>query len=319
MTSARPCFETIKSLTAAKNGGNNQGIFLVKSKRSGNVYIEKRISQQHVQDEYATREKDALRQCGDHPNIVSLICYDFDCSILGYGSIYMEQYELGSLDGLITRYSQHGKLLDDEGFLYKVLWDVGHALNYLIIGTDNATARRLVIEGKEILRCAGWNRIVHRNLKPGNMFLTWKNPAGYDKVNYPTVVLVDFGCNATDADAVAGHANAQFQSGLTPSFAPPESPKYHLRTDIYMLGLTIHCLTVMSNVPHQNIAFRDAYPMGGLFNDELLEQVVRDCLIHDPDKRGGQRDLPRRVWFAYLKWRKYRKDDGKKLPDWAFT
>jgi serine/threonine protein kinase len=121
MSSACSCFETIKSLTAAKNGGNNQGGFLVKSKRSGNLYIEKRISQEHIQLGYATREKDALCQCGDHPNIVSLICYDFDCSLLGYGSIFMEQCELGSLDSLITRYNQRGKLLDNEGFLYKIL------------------------------------------------------------------------------------------------------------------------------------------------------------------------------------------------------
>jgi hypothetical protein len=118
---------------------------------------------------------------------------------------------------------------------------------------------------------------------------------------------------------VAGRANAQFQSGLTPCFAPLESPKYHPRSDVYMLGLTIHCLTAMSNILNQNIAFRDAHPLNGLFNDELLKQVVRDCLIHNPNERGGQRDLPRRVWFAYSKWRKNRKDDGEKLPDWAFA
>jgi hypothetical protein len=106
---------------------------------------------------------------------------------------------------------------------------------------------------------------------------------------------------AISREFVAGRMNAQFQSGLTSCFAPPESPKYHPRSDIYMLGLTIHCLTVMSNILNQNIAFRDANPLNGLSNDELLKQVVRDCLSHDPDERGGQRDLPGRVWFAYSK------------------
>jgi serine/threonine protein kinase len=195
---------------------------------------------------------------------------------------------------------------------------VSLGLAYLITGTDSVTSRRLVTEGRAIPRLNGWNRIVHRDLKTGNLFLTWKDPLKHDKSRYPTVAIGDFGCSASDDDIKAGLAKAEYHSGITKAFAPPESPKYCQRGDIYMLGVTIHCLAVMSNMPNQDIVFRDAHPLNGLSNNELLKAVVRGCLARNPDTRTDQRLLPMLVFKAYTDWMKKRKDSGKKLPEWAF-
>jgi serine/threonine protein kinase len=83
-----PNFTTIKLLGAGKRGGQNEGVYLVKSKSDSETYIEKRVPSKMISSEHAQREVNVMRQCRDHPNIVSIVDATLDSyQLLGYGSI----------------------------------------------------------------------------------------------------------------------------------------------------------------------------------------------------------------------------------------
>ncbi|CAO2654577.1 Nn.00g113100.m01.CDS01 [Neocucurbitaria sp. VM-36] len=315
--SQRSDFTTIKLLASAQNGGNNRGVFLVKSKRSHKKYIEKRVGRSAIDSGHARREVEAMRRGRNHPTIIQLKISDLDYSRLGYGSIIMQHCELGSLDMLIARFSRRDELLDDEGFLWKVFWDISLALCFLHTGTDPSTTRRRAAAEKSVPIINGWNQILHRDLKPGNIFLTWKDTFGIDKCQYPTAVVGDFGACVTTADVRAGRADARYHRGGTPGFNLPEYPAYNDRCDMYTLGLIIHCLARMRNSPVASFTERQNNPLQSLFGNVGLIRGVKNCLQRDPKKRPAPNELPWLVWTGYQAWRKARKDDGHKLPSWC--
>ena len=318
--SRRSDFITIKAISSARNGGNNQGVYVVKSIRSGNKYIEKRVRKEHIQVGHGEREARAMRQCGaKHPNIIALVLCDLNYEFLGYGSLFMQHCELGSLDGVIGRYNARGEVLNDEGFLYKILWDIALALSFLSTGVDAATTRNLAKAGYIVGKKSGWNQTLHRDLKPGNIFLTWKNPLPADRCLYPTAVLGDFGCSVTQWDVRTGNAKWKFHSGVTPDFEPPESPRYHEHGDIYMLGLSIHCLAMMRNRPRSVKKERERRPLQGFFGDRCLGKLLMLCLECDPEDRPFPGELPLLVMGCYRKWRAMRRDDGQRLSGWAYA
>jgi serine/threonine protein kinase len=315
-----PEFETIKRLGAGRNGGQNKGVYIVKYKADGENYIEKRVPLEMVVSGQAQREVRAMRQLSNHRNIICILLEDLECyTRLGYGSIYMQHCELGSLDGLIDRFRRNKERLEDEGFLYAVLWDVAHALCYMATGVDIKTAYRLAKEGRMIPKETGWNTMLHRDLKPGNIFITRRNMRAGQ--NFPNLVVGDFGLNVsqTEIDNNTAKPPGDVASGFTPMFAPPEAPRYDVRSDIYSLGVTVHCLAIMRNTPRSVIGHRDIHPLDGRFEDGSLKKVVRRCLKHDPAERPEQYYLPKDVYVAYTAWKKKRNGDkGKKLPYWAF-
>jgi hypothetical protein len=153
-TLAKSCsrseFETIKPLTAAARGGCNVGVLLVRSKRSGKTYIEKRMKPRDIDKGRAERELRALIQCKGFPNIVRIREYDLNHSRDGYGSLFMQYCELGSLDGMIKQYGTRDKYLSDEGFLWKVFWDVAIAFCHMYTGRSDYTIRKYAAEGRRI-------------------------------------------------------------------------------------------------------------------------------------------------------------------------
>ncbi|KAH7350386.1 kinase-like domain-containing protein [Pyrenochaeta sp. MPI-SDFR-AT-0127] len=205
--SPRSAFDTIRSLSAARNGGQNCGVYLVKSKRSDTKYIEKRVNRRSIQEGYAQREVQAMFQCRNSPHIICIETWDLDYCRLGYGSIFMQRCELGSLDLLIERYARRRERLGDAGFLWKVIWDLSLALCFLWIGTDAVTTRNRAAMGRSISVQPHWNHILHRDLKPANIFLTWSNRMEADGCSFPTIVVGDLGCSVTDTDIRAGRAH----------------------------------------------------------------------------------------------------------------
>jgi serine/threonine protein kinase len=227
----RADFQTIKALSAGKAGGQNEGIFLVKSRRSGALYIEKHVKTQDLRRGIAQRETRAMIQCANQPNIVQICAHVFhDAYRIGYGSIFMQHCELGCLSGLITRYAAQKDLLTDEGFLWKVLWDAAIAFCHLYTGRSAYTIRKCAQDQTRVETKAGWNRIIHRDVKPANFFITTKNSG--DHSHYPTIVLGDFGFCTSFAGINAGVANGHRNSGLTPSFKVPEDPQFCARSDV---------------------------------------------------------------------------------------
>jgi serine/threonine protein kinase len=211
----------------------------------------------------------------------------------------MQRCELGSLDGLTDRYHKQGRTSEDEGFLYSVLWDVAHALCYMATGIDLGTAQALAKEGRYVPKVRGWNAIMHRDLKPGTTFL--KRVGVRPEEPFPLTVVGDFGLNVSQAKIDRGIAKppGHRASGYTPGFAPPEAPAYHVQSDNYSLGVTIHCLAIMSNGPMPDRIYRDKHPLDGISQDDVLKTWVRHCLNYNPAEHPNQWALPKDVWKAY--------------------
>lgn len=309
--SPRDSYVVIKALSNAKHGGNNCGVYLVQSKVSGKYYIEKRLPGHLLQGDYAIREVRVMRQCV-HPNIVAFRQYDFEHTT--YGSIFMQNCELGSLDILIQKFRKRNALLEDEGFLWKVFYDLSLALCYLNTGVSTTEVRRLTEQGKAPLKVSGWNWVVHRDIKPGNIFLT--DSAEAETWRYPTAVLGDFGGCVTRSDVAGGRVNPRELWG-TPSFQTPESPSWSDATDVYLLAATIHCLATMNQSPmhgHQQLEL-DPMPYGS--THRALPDLLRKCLRVDRSRRPGPHELPCLVWQGYTTWRTSRGGEGARLKKWA--
>jgi serine/threonine protein kinase len=182
-------------------------------------------------------------------------------------------------------------------------------MNYLLTGTEVKTARNRAAEGKTILAVKNWNPIAHLDIKPANIFITNEDSLGTDKTPFPTLILGDFDCSKSYNDILSGKSRKYAHSGQTPASAPPESSKWNERDDIYMLGLTIHCLGQMRGEPD----LKNHFPLSPRYKNENLRKLIKQCIKTDPHDRPKANDLPAIVYSDYKSWRKKRDDDGAKL------
>lgn len=311
MAHTREDYVVAESIKAADHGGMNEGVYVVKSRHTNKKYIEKRLTASFVASGMARREVRAMSRCIGQATIIQLKYNDLSYHGYGYGSIFMQYCELGSLDGLISRYRRKGKHLGDEGFLWKVFWDIAVALCYLNTGVSTREISSYAEAGNSVRRKENWDRIYHRDIKPDNVFLTWN--VQRDGGVYPTVVLGDFGCSISDYELSAGPTN---KAG-TPCFA---SPEFHTQSssDVYSLGLVLHCLATMRNEPIRSLTKLETEPLQKRHGSTGLDRELRHCLSRDPDYRTHPGELPCLVFQSYKSWRKHRGEDGKRLPDWAF-
>lgn len=91
-------FDRIERLPVAS--GMAAGIYVVRSKRSGNKYIEKSFQKKDVRKGRAQIEIAILQKLQGHPGITKLVDVELDDRS---GSLYMEHCEMGSLYDLIDQ------------------------------------------------------------------------------------------------------------------------------------------------------------------------------------------------------------------------
>jgi serine/threonine protein kinase len=142
----------------------------------------------------------------------------------------------------------------------------------------------------DALESAHNEKVVHRDLKPGNMMLDSRG----------RLKLADFGIAATVSDSVSRTSLRQMTSG-TPTFMSPqqmEGQMPRVSDDIYALGATLYELLTSrppfctGDIVHQvkNVA---AQPMAERLTDlELVNEIPADvaamvmaCLAKDPAQR----------------------------------
>jgi serine/threonine protein kinase len=298
------------NLTAQGLGGNNNlGILIVRYRLTGKKVIEKRVRPSGIQFGHVQREIRMMRLCTSHPNIVSLIDYDLSHTRLKYGSLFMQRGELGGLDALITRFRHARQFLTDEGFMWKVLWDLSIGIAYMHTGQDAVTVRQCAFENRTVARKSSWSPIYHRDLKPSNVFMTWIDPLGIDDVHYPTMLIGDFGCALMVTDRPARISN-------TPAgdvdFVPPETPRYSGAGDVFSLALVVVCLGLMKHAPPKDID-----PLANNWASAGMYSVLSRCLQTKMRDRCTPADLPRYVWRGYQAWLRGSRNRGARLPPWA--
>jgi NIMA (never in mitosis gene a)-related kinase len=132
-----------------------------------------------------------------------------------------------------------------EGFMRHTLLELSEALSYFVHGArlDNFDADSILSGPPRT-----WNAIVHRDIKPGNFFLTTSASGNI----YPRVVLGDFDCKLrrtlplnmnSKLTPVLGSVpekhiyqgfTLEFTSRQAPTSRPPEHPNYYRRrSDVF--------------------------------------------------------------------------------------
>jgi serine/threonine protein kinase len=228
--------------------------------------------------------------------------------------------ELGSLDSLILQFVQRGAKLLDEGFLWKVFWDLSLAVCYLWSGHPYENTRQRAFESKRVPKSINgkWNPVIHRDIKPGNVFMTWDRGNSLDQgMTYPRILLGDFGTSVSYND-LAIH-DPDFIGGADSRFEAP-GPRFGKGVDVYGVGLVLQCLATMSQTPIPSKTQRMQYPLGPTFqaSDELVDRV-RHILDLDFSRRPNPRELPVHAATGFKAWWAGRNDSEQPLPGWAFS
>ncbi|KAF2826833.1 kinase-like protein [Ophiobolus disseminans] len=309
--SARSKFTPLCAATQQEGGAHNLGIIVVRHKRTGKTYIEKRVKPDAVKHRHIDPEINVMLRCGLQPNIVDCKDYDLACCSTGYGSVYLQHAELGSLDALIGRYARRCTGLADESFVWKVLWDCSVGLAHLQTGRDSREIRKKAMRGEPISWRSGWDPIVHRDLKPSNIFLTWSDSVQMGRTRHPTVLLGDFGCAVTGKQVRAGAGAPGVVPPTDGAWIPPECPGFSDRSDVYTLGLIVMCLAARSQEPPEQNPLTSAYA-----SKEMIK-TVKNFTEYRPRDRPCVQELPALVWRRYQSWWNGRSDDGAELPSWA--
>ena len=205
-----------------------------------------------------------------HPNIVSLIdLFETDENIF----IVMDYYKGGDLTSYLDAHN---------GYL-----------------TEQSLAKLMcqICKGIKYLHEYG---IVHRDLKPDNIMLS-------DKSEEPVAKIMDFGLSA-----IMGVKEKAEDGFGTLSFVAPEvllRKPYNREVDIWSIGVMIYyCLTgtlpfddendneevIAKKIVFGNVKFPRKYWMS---RSEEVKDLIRQCLIKEPDKRIKIKDVLEHKWL----------------------
>jgi serine/threonine-protein kinase len=194
----------------------------------------------------------------------------------------------------LVRLHDFGTAADGRPFYAMELLE-GEALDRYLVrekGMDWREAMRVGVQACRALEAAHRAGVIHRDIKPGNLFLT-RNGA---------VKLLDFGVAKRAAEVE--RSDSQSSPGVmivgTPEYMAPEQAAGGAadeRSDIYALGVVLYEL-VTGRLPHvapSTVALldakvrkvpespRDRAPQRGL--PQMVDQAIQHALESDPNKR----------------------------------
>ncbi|KAI4102157.1 MAG: hypothetical protein L6R37_004522 [Teloschistes peruensis] len=229
-------FEYVNSSNIGQDGCYNAGVYVVRSKRSGQKYIEKKYHWQDVDNDTAKFEMDLLRDL-KHPNIVEyvggFIIHVPHTPSISRASMYLEFCDKGNLWEFVNDRVKKQRPIG-EPWIWDMLIQLVGALAFIQYGARNACYDAETPED--------WVGVIHRDIKLDNVFL-----CSIPDSSHIRFVLGDFGqAMRVDDDNAWGRR----YMGGNPDTAPPEvlaGHKYSLQGDVWSLGCTLSSVCCLSS------------------------------------------------------------------------
>ncbi|KAL9578067.1 MAG: hypothetical protein Q9212_005961 [Teloschistes hypoglaucus] len=221
-------FEYVNRSNIGQDGCYNAGVYVVRSIRSGQKYIEKKFAWRDVDNDTAKFEMDLMRDL-KHPNIVEyvggFIIHVPHTPSLSRASMYLEFCDKANLwDFVNSRVKKQRPV--GEPWMWDMLIQLVGALAFIQYGARNACYDAEAPED--------WVGVIHRDIKMDNIFLCSIPDSAHIRF-----VLGDFGqAMRVDDDNAWGRR----YMGGNPDTAPPEvmtGHKYSLQGDVWSLGCTL--------------------------------------------------------------------------------
>jgi NIMA (never in mitosis gene a)-related kinase len=223
-------------------GYGGQGVvFLATDNSTGEIVCLKKVILENVDSKEAEKEANLLNKLKDHPNIVHMKEYFVDYN---YFCIVMEYVDGDNLKKKIDEQIKANRTPFEETFILHVLTQLSSAL----------------------LECRK-QKIIHRDVKPNNIFLTKEGQ----------VKLGDFGVgNSVTQTNKSLNTFASTQSYMAPEVIN-DHPSYSFPADIWSLGCVIYKLMSLSSPFHVKSVFDLPFvikegkypPLKGNYSQEL--------------------------------------------------
>ncbi|OAL02008.1 kinase-like protein, partial [Phaeosphaeriaceae sp. SRC1lsM3a] len=273
-------------------GALNGGIAKVELKDDpyDRYFIEKRYDVQQVHDPYfAEKEITLLHQVQDHENVTKYVDHYLDRRAQK-AAVYMEFCDAGDLEDVLQFVFKQKRSVQERQ-IWK--WFIGcmDALVYCHYGPKPNDVS---------FRKKYWNKIYHRDIKPGNIFLKIDTKKGEIIAK-----LADFGCSVsgqwTKLNKVLEQASNA--SAFTPGYEPPEHPEFSVLTDVWQLALSFASVCTGTRRPRSKAAPNDEWwdkqhPAGRNYTRELND-VMRWFLNEDKHKRPDSLTALKRLKETY--------------------